>query len=69
MRNYVGDELDWELRLLLVGEEIPTVQLGSFGQLGWTSWIGDRPEGMAADDVVLRPMGLMDDRIDNEQRQ
>ncbi len=69
VRNYVGDELDWELRLLLVGEEIPTVQLGSFGQLGWTSWIGDRPEGMAADDVVLRPMGLMDDRIENEQRQ
>ncbi len=70
VRNYVGDELDWELRLLLVGEEIPTVKLGSFGQLGWTSWIGEQQTDAAAGDVVLRPMGLAADMIggDKEQR-
>lgn len=64
VRSYVGDELDWEMRLLLVGEETPTVELGSFGQLGWTSWIGERTSAVAADDVVLRPMGLMADQIE-----
>lgn len=56
VRNYVGDELDWELRLLLVGEETPTTKLGEFGQLGWTSWIGDQKGDGPADDVVLHPL-------------
>lgn len=58
VRNYVGDELDWELRLLLVGKDTPKTQLGASGQLGWTSWIGDKQSDEAADDVVLHPMGL-----------
>lgn len=63
VRNYVGDELDWELRLLLVGTEIPTVTLGEQGQLGWTSWIGERSSEQAANDVILHPMGLMLDQL------
>jgi len=59
VRNYVGDELDWELRLLLVGKETPTTKLGEFGQLGWTSWVGEKQSEEPADDVVLHPMGLV----------
>ncbi len=58
VRNYVGDELDWELRLLLLGKDTPTAKLGEFGQLGWTSWIGEKKSDQPADDVVLHPMGL-----------
>lgn len=64
VRNYVGDELDWELRLLLVGGETPTTTLGEFGQLGWTSWIGDKHSDEPADDVILHPMRLV---LDQEQ--
>jgi type VI secretion system protein ImpH len=61
VRNYVGDELDWEIRLLLVGDETPTSKLGEFGQLGWTSWIGEKQSDEPADDVILHPMGLVSD--------
>ena len=64
VRNYVGDELDWELRLLLVGDETPTAKLGEFGQLGWTSWIGEKLSNKPADDVILHPMRLV---LDKEQ--
>jgi len=62
VRMYVGDELDWELRLLLVGGETPTSKLGEFGQLGWTSWIGEKQSDEPADDVILHPMGLVSDK-------
>lgn len=55
VRNYVGDELDFELRLILVSTETPKTVLGEHGRLGWTSWIGDLPPGKAADNVVIRP--------------
>jgi len=56
VRNYVGDELDWELRMLLLGSEVPSVRLGEAGQLGWTSWLGDRPAEEVVEDVVLHPL-------------
>jgi type VI secretion system protein ImpH len=55
VRNYVGDELEWELRMLLVGSELPSVKIGENGRLGWTSWIGQRPRDSVAEDVVLQP--------------
>ena len=58
VRNYVGDELEWELRMLLVGSDLPTVQLGERGRLGWTSWVGTRAADSVAEDVVLRPVEL-----------
>jgi len=58
VRNYVGDELEWELRLLLMGSEVPNVVLGKQGQLGWTSWIGEKKPESVTDDVVLRPAEL-----------
>jgi type VI secretion system protein ImpH len=36
---YIGDQFEWEVELAIpAGEVIPT-QLGSFGQLGWTTWM------------------------------
>ena len=42
VRNYVGDTLNWELRLILKAEEVPRVCLGKSGRLGWTGWLKSR---------------------------
>ena len=55
VRNYLGVELAWDARLVLVKEEVPAARLGIYGQLGWTSWLG-MPAGKRnrdADDVLL----------------
>ena len=40
VRNYLGVELIWDAQLVLKRAEVPAVQLGSYGRLGWTSWLG-----------------------------
>lgn len=52
VRTYLGDELEWDVRLLLDAREVPSFQLGATGQLGWTTWLGQaamlgRPAGAA----------------------
>jgi type VI secretion system protein ImpH len=62
VRNYLGVELAWDARLILVKEEVPAVKLGVYGQLGWTSWLG-MPVGKRrsdADDVLLNMERLTD---------
>jgi type VI secretion system protein ImpH len=55
VKNYAGLELDWELHLLLSQREIPRTQLGTLGQLGWTTWLVSQPPTSDADDLVLSP--------------
>ncbi|MGB2806533.1 MAG: type VI secretion system baseplate subunit TssG [Sedimentisphaerales bacterium] len=54
IRNYIGDELSWELNLVLRHEEIPRICLGEVGQLGWTTWLGSRKFEKDADNLVLQ---------------
>ena len=51
--NYVGHELSCEMHLLLRKDEVPAVDMGRKGRLGWTSWLGKRPQANDADDLVL----------------
>jgi type VI secretion system protein ImpH len=53
LRNYVGFELCWDVRLVLRRDEVPQAALGSSARLGWTTWMGARPKGADADDLVL----------------
>ena len=53
VRNYVGDELFWDLNLVLKKEEVPPLVLGQQSQLGWTTWLSDRPPARDADDLKL----------------
>lgn len=53
IRNYVGLTLRWDVRLTLKSEEIPPLELGRRGKLGWTSWLGRRKKGEDARDLVL----------------
>jgi len=56
VRNYVGDQLNWDVNLVLRGTDIPQAQLGHSTQLGLTSWIGsdDHPDEVA--DLFMTPL-------------
>jgi type VI secretion system protein ImpH len=56
---YLGPEIDFEAELAIPARETRGVKLGSFGQLGWTSWLA--PEGGPGDarirsDARFHPM-------------
>ncbi len=36
---YIGDQLDWDVELALPAASVEPTKLGSFGQLGWTTWM------------------------------
>jgi type VI secretion system protein ImpH len=55
IRNYIGDELAWDLRLVLERSQVSPVELGRSGRLGWTTWIGKYPADRDADDLTLDP--------------
>ncbi len=44
VRTYVGDTLDWDINLILAGDEVPRASLGGTTKLGHTSWIGTRKD-------------------------
>jgi type VI secretion system protein ImpH len=55
VRNYLGDEFEWDLNLVLVANEVPVLELGVAGELGWTTWLGRRRSPAdAADDRGTR---------------
>jgi type VI secretion system protein ImpH len=53
VRFYLSFELDWDLRLHLACNQVPALQLGVAGQLGWTTWLGQRRTSDNAADLVL----------------
>ncbi|HUT30742.1 MAG TPA: type VI secretion system baseplate subunit TssG [Sedimentisphaerales bacterium] len=54
VRNYVGDQLSWELQLILRAADVPRIRLGETGQLGWSSWLRSKEFKKDADSLVLR---------------
>ena len=44
IKQYIGLELDWDLRLELDRPQVPPTQPGKQGRLGWTTWLGRPPE-------------------------
>ena len=55
VRNVMGLEYSWDLRLILDARKPMPLQLGGDGQLGWTSWLGQRKTTADADEIVIRP--------------
>lgn len=53
VRNYLGDQLIWDLNLVLKQQEVPTIRLGAAGRLGWTTWLTSRPLARDGDDLLL----------------
>jgi type VI secretion system protein ImpH len=55
VRHYVGDELVWDVNLILRQNEVPALKLDGGGRLGWTTWLGEREGRGDADDLRLNP--------------
>jgi len=53
VRNYIGNELLWDVNLVLRKEEVPSLKLGQQSQLGWTTWLTSQPLARDADDLKL----------------
>jgi type VI secretion system protein ImpH len=53
VRNYTGDELDWQLKLRLRAPDVPPTRLGKAcnSRLGWNSWL--MPDNLAEGVVTL----------------
>lgn len=61
VRNYVGDQFDWDVNLVLKGADVPQAQLGASTQLGLTSWVGSEPHAPEVADLFLTPMARPSD--------
>jgi type VI secretion system protein ImpH len=55
VRNYVGDEFRWDVRLMLMLEAVEPVQLGKTGRLGRTSFLLRGATPRVWDDVIVDP--------------
>lgn len=55
VRNYIGYEFSWDLRLVLKRSEVPPLVLGSGVRLGWTTWLGKIESAQDRGDLVLQP--------------
>jgi type VI secretion system protein ImpH len=53
VRNYAGDSLIWDVSFILRAAEVPRLQLGRQGQLGWTTWLTPRRSKQDAADLFL----------------
>jgi type VI secretion system protein ImpH len=55
VRTYVGDELDWDVRLVLAEDASKQVELGRGDRLGWYARLGQRHPGTRVEDVIVHP--------------
>jgi type VI secretion system protein ImpH len=53
VRLYFCFELDWDVRLMLKKNEVPSVKLGGRERLGWTTWLGRRRTDTDAADLCV----------------
>ncbi|MAC81209.1 MAG: type VI secretion system baseplate subunit TssG [Rhodobacteraceae bacterium] len=44
VRSYVGDALEWDIHMILKGDEVPRTSLGGSTRLGLLSWTGAKPD-------------------------
>jgi type VI secretion system protein ImpH len=54
VRNYTGDALEWDLRLILDERTDQPFRLGGT-RLGWDAWLGRCPDGKGRQDLVFNP--------------
>ena len=54
VRQYAGEESSWDVCLVLAKDEVPVIQIGHAGLLGWTTWLKTKPFDHDAEDLVLQ---------------
>lgn len=57
VRNYIGQELSWDLNLILRKQDVPALRLGGKERLGWTTWLSGSAPDSDASDLALDPLG------------
>lgn len=56
VRAYTGDELAWDVRLVLRPEERRQLALGRSSRLGYDTWLGnDHQAGVGTEELVIEP--------------
>ena len=55
VRTYVGLHLDWDLRLVLIKEQMPPLRLGGATRMGWSSWLASAAPVRDPDQMVIDP--------------
>lgn len=55
VRNYVGDALEWDVKLILKQAQIPQLKLGGGTRLGFTTWLANQPHVRDADQLIVTP--------------
>jgi type VI secretion system protein ImpH len=68
VRNYIGDELKWDFRLMLAPEAIRPAQLGAGAQLGRTSWLVARTQSTEWEDLIIDPAQDYDRKVGKTRR-
>jgi type VI secretion system protein ImpH len=56
VHNYIGDALNWDVRLHLEDRVKRPFRLDSSARLGWTAWLGPCLQGERRQDVILNPL-------------
>jgi type VI secretion system protein ImpH len=56
VRSYIGDSLNWDVRLHLEDRVTRPLALNGSARLGWTSWLGRCQQGERRQDVILNPL-------------
>ncbi len=56
VRNYIGDELDWDVQLLIDKKDIRPVVLGDGSRLGMTCWLFMSNVQDSATRIIVKPL-------------
>ena len=61
VRMYIGDELDWDVRLTLKPEERRQLALRRGSRIGYDTWLGGKLEaGVGTEELIVDPPELHD---------
>lgn len=55
VRQYLGIEYSWSLRLFLQHEDVVGTALGGSERLGYSAWLGAQPQPVSRGDLVFSP--------------
>lgn len=54
VQSYVGDQFSWDVRVVLSDRTRQPWRLGARAQLGWTTWLGSRPNSLIVKPAQVR---------------
>ncbi|WLI75976.1 type VI secretion system baseplate subunit TssG [Kosakonia sp. H02] len=57
VRQYLGIEYQWAVRVILRSEDVAGTALGGDSRLGYSAWLGTQPRPEARGDLVFSPEG------------